>query len=244
MQEKSKAEKRGLPEEYWRRLHGWATKAIEEAHYSPTSLAEIRARLLSVVEALEKARRTTLAEDIKQQIATFASTPPTATSQAPSSPAGVRSEGKSIQRVGTAFAVNSDGILITAFHVVKGAKVIELACPEIGTERAVIERFSVANDLAVLRISQRKTPSYLSIADQKSVTLGQQVFTIGYPAPDMLGSEAKFTEGVVSSLSVGGDAGYMQISVPVQPGNSGGPLLNGSGEVLGSSFRPRPRWRF
>ena len=64
------------------------------------------------------------------------------------------------------------------------------------------------------------------MADQRSVTLGQQVFTIGYPAPDLLGSEAKFTEGVVSSLSVlGGDAGYMQISVPVQPGNSGGPLL-------------------
>ena len=73
----------------------------------------------------------------------------------------------------------------------------------------------------------------MSIADQKSVTLGQQVFTIGYPAPDMLGSEAKFTEGVVSSLSVGGDAGYMQISVPVQPGNSGGALVDERGNVVG-----------
>jgi S1-C subfamily serine protease len=109
----------------------------------------------------------------------------------------------------------------------------DLSCPEIGTARATIESFSEANDLAVLRISQGRTPNCLSIANQKSVTLGQQVFTIGYPAPDILGSEAKFTEGVVSSLSVGGDAGYMQISVPVQPGNSGGPLLNGSGEVVG-----------
>lgn len=234
MAEKSKVEKQRPPEEYWRRLHAWATKAIDEAHYRPTGLADMRARLLSVVEGLEKAGRNTLAEDVKQQIATFASTPPpTVTSQAPPSSVGTRSDGKSVLRVGTAFAVSPEGIFVTAFHVVKGAKVVELSCPDIGTERAAVERFSEANDLAVLRISRSKTPSYLSIADQKSVTLGQQVFTIGYPAPDMLGSEAKFTEGVVSSLSVGGDAGYMQISVPVQPGNSGGPLLNGSGEVIG-----------
>src|SRR4051812_16965766 len=48
-----------------------------------------------------------------------------------------------------------------------------------------------------------------------------------------LRSEAKYTEGVVSSLSIAGDAGYMQISVPVQPGNSGGALINESGDVVG-----------
>jgi Trypsin-like peptidase domain len=47
------------------------------------------------------------------------------------------------------------------------------------------------------------------------------------------GGEAKFNEGTISSLSVGGDAGYMQISVPVHPGNSGGALLNRSGDVVG-----------
>src|SRR5207244_10462108 len=98
---------------------------------------------------------------------------------------------------------------------------------------AAMEKFSEANDLAVLRVAEAKTPTYLSVADQRSVSLEEQVFTIGYPAPDMLGSEAKFTEGAISSLSVGGDAGYMQISVPVQPGNSGGALINGSGEVVG-----------
>src|SRR4029453_2028385 len=78
-----------------------------------------------------------------------------------------------------------------------------------------------------------KTPSYLSLADPESFGLGERVFAIGYPARKILGGEAKFTEGVISSLSVGGDAGYMQISVPVQPGNSGGPLFNRSGEVVG-----------
>jgi S1-C subfamily serine protease len=225
MLEKGKSDKQRAPDEYWRRLHAWATKAIEESTYRPTGLADIRGRLLSATEALEKAGRNTLSDDIKQQIATFAPSPP--------SNIGVRAESKTIQRVGTAFVVRPDGFLLTAFHVVKGAKSIEISCPEGGTVNAWVERFSEANDLAVLRVAKGRTPTFLSIADQKSVGLGEQVFTIGFPAPNMLGGEAKFTEGVISSLSVGGDAGYMQISVPVQPGNSGGPLLNRSGEVVG-----------
>ncbi len=221
---KARAEKQRPPDEYWRRLHHWVTKAIEEAHYSPTGLANIRTRLLSEAEELEKVGRNTLADDIKQQIATFNQTPPGS---------GARAESKTIQRVGTAFVVRPDAFLLTAFHVVKDAKQIEVSCPESGKANAWVEQFSEANDLAVLRVAEGRTPTYLSIADQKSVSLGEHVFTIGYPAPNVLGSEAKFTEGVISSLSVGGDVGYMQISVPVQPGNSGGPLINGSGEVVG-----------
>jgi len=224
MLEKAKSEKQRPPDEYWRRLHAWATKAIEESHYRPIGLAEIRGRLLNATEALEKAGRNSLADDIKQQIATFNQTPPKASA---------RAESKTAQQVGTAFVIRPDGFLLTAFHVIKGAKEIEVSCPEIGKATARLEKFSEANDLAVLRVAEGKTQTYLSLAGQKSISLGEQVFTIGYPAPDMLGSEAKFTDGVISSLSVGGDAGYMQISVPVQPGNSGGALLNGSGDVVG-----------
>lgn len=224
MLEKAKSDRQRPPEEYWRRLHAWATKAIEESRYRPTGLAEVRGRLLNATETLEKAGRNTLADDVKQQIATFSQTPPATKS---------RAESKTIDQVGTAFVVRPDGFLLTAFHVVKGAKEIEISCPESGKVKAWLERFSEANDLAVLRLADGKALTYLSIADQKSIGLGEQVFTIGFPAPALLGGEAKFTEGVVSSLSVGGDAGYMQISVPVQPGNSGGPLLNRSGEVVG-----------
>ena len=225
MREKSISGKQPFPDEYWRRLHAWATKAIEESHYRPTGLADVRANLLNATEALEKAGRNTLADDVKQQIVTFS----------PASPAtSTRAETKAaVQQVGTAFVVRPDGYLLTAFHVVKGAKEIEISCAETGKVAAWVERFSEANDLAVLRVVDGRTPTYLSLADQKSVSLGEHIFTIGYPAPDILGSEAKFNEGTISSLSVGGDAGYMQISVPVHPGNSGGALLNRSGDVVG-----------
>lgn len=60
------------------------------------------------------------------------------------------------------------------------------------------------------------------------------MFTVGYPTPSLLGCDPKYTNGTVSALSgVGGDASFMQISVPVQPGNSGGPLVNQNGEVIG-----------
>jgi S1-C subfamily serine protease len=60
------------------------------------------------------------------------------------------------------------------------------------------------------------------------------VFTIGYPVMELLGAEPKFTDGVISSLSgIGNEAAFAQISVPVQPGNSGGPLVNEKGQVVG-----------
>jgi len=57
---------------------------------------------------------------------------------------------------------------------------------------------------------------------------------MGYPVADVMGQEPKFTEGSVSALSgIGGEAALLQISVPIQPGNSGGPLVNERGEVVG-----------
>jgi len=223
MRGKIEATRQPPSDEYWRLVHRWATKAIDEARYLPTGLTDIRGALVNTAEGMEKAGRKTLADDIKQRIAGFSQTP------ASVSPPEV----KSSQRAGTAFAIRPDGYLLTAFHVVKDATAIEVSCPEVSNARAWVDQFSESNDLAILRLAEVKTPTYLNLAEQKSAAIGDQVFTVGYPAPNLLGGEAKFTEGVISSLSVGGDAGYMQISVPVQPGNSGGALINRSGEVVG-----------
>jgi len=75
---------------------------------------------------------------------------------------------------------------------------------------------------------------YLSLARPRSLKIGDPVFTVGFPATNLLGSEPKFTDGSVSALSgLRGEATVIQTSVPIQPGNSGGPLLTNEGSVVG-----------
>jgi len=74
----------------------------------------------------------------------------------------------------------------------------------------------------------------LPISTNRQVRLGQSVFTIGFPNPDMQGLEPKLTRGEISSLAgMKDDARHYQISVPVQPGNSGGPLVDLAGNAVG-----------
>ncbi|VUX54875.1 protein of unknown function [uncultured Woeseiaceae bacterium] len=134
---------------------------------------------------------------------------------------------------GTCFIVGPNGTAITSHHVVEGTDNIMVTLSDGRQVPAVVEKSSAANDLAVLRLAA-STPDYLSFTSTRSVQVGDQVFTVGYPTKSILGSEAKFTEGSISALSgIQDEASYMQVSVPVQPGNSGGPVVNYDGNVVG-----------
>ena len=133
---------------------------------------------------------------------------------------------------GTGFLVSSDGLVVTAFHVIEETRQTRVDCPDLGTSPAHVVRTAPGIDLAILQIAQR-TPHYLSLS-RSAVEVGTPVFTVGFPAPDLLGKEPKFTEGTVSALTgLQGNATLLQISVPVQSGNSGGPLVKDTGEVVG-----------
>jgi len=134
---------------------------------------------------------------------------------------------------GTCFAVSAEGLILTAHHVVENAISIHVIFE--GGERmnAELVGASPASDLALLKVGS-PTKRFLTLAPSRSARLGQRVFTVGYPATQILGSEPKYSEGTISGLSgYRGEATLLQVSVPVQPGNSGGALLNESGEVLG-----------
>jgi S1-C subfamily serine protease len=89
------------------------------------------------------------------------------------------------------------------------------------------------DDLALLKVDGGIFPA-LAISPKESANLGQEVFTIGFPNIEMQGLQPKYTDGRISSLSgMQDDPTEYQISVPVQPGNSGGPLCDASGEVVG-----------
>ena len=140
-----------------------------------------------------------------------------------------------VQGSGTAFIVHPDGRLLTAHHVIDGATSISVSCNGEPAVLATVTSSSVATDLAILQASgELGTDSFLRLSTQRVPGLGDTVFTIGYPTPDLLGTDPKYTNGTVSALSgLRGDASFLQISVPIQPGNSGGALVNDDGDVIG-----------
>ena len=90
----------------------------------------------------------------------------------------------------------------------------------------------VRNDVALLKAGETNSMAY--IRGGRGVRQGDSIIAYGYPLSNILSSSAKVTTGMVNSLSgLGDDFRYMQISAPVQPGNSGGPLIDTSGNVVG-----------
>ncbi len=133
---------------------------------------------------------------------------------------------------GTGFFITANGHLLTNHHVVEGHSKIEVRVADRYLPAKVL-KYDATNDIALLHV-EAASPHWLSLGDHGDVGLAKEVFTVGFPQVTMQGTAAKFTEGSVSSLSgLGDDIRFFQVSVPVQPGNSGGPLVDSSGKVVG-----------
>ena len=133
---------------------------------------------------------------------------------------------------GTGFFVSSRGHLITNQHVVKGCSAIDVFVEGRLSAAQVID-IDESMDLAILKVSEpsRTFPLVLSNSQPQ---LGESIVALGYPLSQVLGPELKISSGIVSATSgIRGNRSYVQISAPVQPGNSGGPLLDMSGNVVG-----------
>ena len=132
---------------------------------------------------------------------------------------------------GTGFLVSNDGYLFTNTHVIRNASKIVVSVE--GVEYiATLIKADYINDIAVLKVQGEF--SSLLIGDSSKVALGESVFTIGFPNIEIQGTSPKLTDGVISSLNgFKDDPRVFQISVPLQPGNSGSPLMLKSGEVIG-----------
>jgi S1-C subfamily serine protease len=137
-----------------------------------------------------------------------------------------------LRAIGSGFFVTKDGYLVTDYHVVRDAQKIEVKYQDRVLPAKVAAEDQV-NDLAVLKVEGGNFQP-LSISRKETADLGQEVFTIGFPNIQMQGVEPKYTDGKISSLAgMQDDPSEYQISVPVQPGNSGGPLCDARGEVVG-----------
>ena len=133
---------------------------------------------------------------------------------------------------GSGTIVSGEGHVLTAAHVLKGARFIEVVTVR-GTVAASVLTLDEANDLALLKMEGQGEP-HLEVRHSRSVRLGQKVATIGFPNIGIQGHSPKVTEGLVSGESgAQNDVRMWQVSVPIQPGNSGGPLLDEGGAVVG-----------
>jgi S1-C subfamily serine protease len=132
---------------------------------------------------------------------------------------------------GTGFLIDAKGYLVTNAHVIKEAKTIIVQAK--GQEfKASVARIDAERDLAILKIDDAEFKPYASLPygfKKSGADLGEQIFTLGFPRDEIV-----YGEGYMSAnTGFNGDTMTCQIAVAANPGNSGGPVFNKNGEVVG-----------
>jgi len=140
---------------------------------------------------------------------------------------------------GSGFAISSNGYIVTNHHVIADAKSIKVKGINGDFTRSYNASVVVEdknNDLSIIKINEYSIPikNIPYKITYKSSEVGSSVFVLGYPLRATMGDEIKLTNGIISSKSgFQGDITSYQISAPVQPGNSGGPVFDDKGNLIG-----------
>ena len=133
---------------------------------------------------------------------------------------------------GSGFLVSRDGWIVTNHHVVDGCARVTVNCAGASYDAAV-RAAEAGDDLALLKASVQVDRA-ATFSESPRASLGETATVAGYPLRGVLSKELNVTSGNVSALAgPGDDAKRLQITAPVQQGNSGGPLLDGAGNVIG-----------
>jgi S1-C subfamily serine protease len=132
---------------------------------------------------------------------------------------------------GTGFFASSEGHVVTNSHVVDGCSEIQLTSGLAPPVAARILARDTANDLALLKSDLK--PSHPAVL-RVGAKIGEEIAAFGYPLVGLLSTNGNFTVGNISAVTgLRDDTRYIQISAPIQPGNSGGPVVDRGGDVVG-----------
>lgn len=141
---------------------------------------------------------------------------------------------------GTGFFLSKDGYIITNYHVIENARTIKVSGINDDTKTSYMARVEISdkqNDLAILRITDVSFKPLINIPYTFKYTtssVGEDCFVLGYPLISTMGLDIKLTNGIISSKTgFEGNIAEYQMSAPVQPGNSGGPLFDKNGNIIG-----------
>ena len=138
--------------------------------------------------------------------------------------------------LGSGVIINPEGFILTNYHVISGGRQIQVTLGDLRQYNAKAVDVDRSDDLALIKIDPRKTLPFLPLGDSDKLQVGQKVLAIGNP----FGLEGTLTTGVVSSIgrSIQSEQGprlegMIQTDAAINGGNSGGPLLDSSGNVIG-----------
>ena len=142
-------------------------------------------------------------------------------------------EATRVYAYGSGFIVSSNGYVVTNSHVIDGCDSVSVIVDNNEVAATVVDK-NVTNDLAILRVNCRKSVEYIKLAQDDFARLGQEIFVIGFPRPSSQGFSPKVTKGVISGRNgIHDDSRLYQIDASIQPGNSGGPVCDSHGNLIG-----------
>ncbi len=208
----------------------WLSIAIDSMSSGPEREAalEDRAELGERMERSETKEARRRAEEWLRNSGPGSAAPRTASTPPP--PERSRTE---LDSTGSGFFISMNGLILTNQHVVGTCADLKLRLGREAIGPATIVATDPTHDLALLK-SSTAPPSRAIFRMGKDIRPGDDVVAVGYPLRGLLSSEANVATGTISAnAGLRDDPSYFQISAPVQPGNSGGPLLDRSGHVVG-----------
>jgi len=206
---------KGVPQDYVH-AHMWVNLAASKG---VPGAAKTRDAIASFMTPAQLAEAQRLAREWKPRTGTASDRPQDTGGSEPAA-------------TGTGFVVSRHGHVLTNHHVIEGCRTLR-ATTEARKMQLTVVGTDVENDLAVLQLPA-PVPGVARFREGRNVRPGDSVVVVGFPLPGLLASEANVTTGTVSALAgIGNNTRFLQITAPVQPGNSGGPLLDQGGNIVG-----------
>jgi len=128
---------------------------------------------------------------------------------------------------GSGFYLNDSGVIVTNYHVIEECETVK-----VGDIKLSLITYDIYNDLALLNSYEKNTP-FLKLRSDK-LKQGEDIYVVGYPFGKDISSSAKITKGIITAIhGIANDYSKFQIDAPIQSGNSGGPVLDNKGLLIG-----------
>jgi S1-C subfamily serine protease len=151
----------------------------------------------------------------------------------PKGKAGDEGDLAGVRSAGSGFVIRDDGLILTNRHVVEGGQNLLVLLPGNVRKSAEVVSIDEEQDLALIRVKPDQKLPTVVLAAADSPAEGAQCFVMGYPLIDRMGATIKITQGIVSGRGRAAVGTDVVVDAKVNPGNSGGPLLNNRGQVIG-----------